>query len=230
MWVPNEDSGHLTPDDMLYALQSGAWACDDLVARKNIERALVRVLRRNAGTERMSQSQSVVQNWLAEPRQRNALYIPDLCASDTLAPQVAPVLAKALGHARRELALCDSGSGPEFWCRIYTSVLGDWLESDMPEVAHELLETGLVAEYSTSVWAYVRQMQRVEWMWNGLSYPLRTLLLRTRDEDVAIRLIAQVVQTHGMGEAEVPAWTTRVWNTVKRRDLYETPEFKVLSF
>ncbi|RQM47140.1 hypothetical protein EHZ19_15925 [Paraburkholderia bannensis] len=219
--VDYDDNGYLTPEDMRRALESRGWRCGDPEARAAIARSLHFVLADSKDAEPIGRPHSAATYNVLENTHRNHVECPSAAqAADELDPVLQPALATAVAHARRELLTCDDGGTPDFWGKIYTSVLGDWLETDVPEVATEVLDNGLTSEYVKSVWLYVKQMDWVERFWAGLGHHIRDLLLGETDEVLALRLIGAVVNAGELHieEHRVGAWSRRVWQMVQRRD------------
>ncbi|MEX3992678.1 hypothetical protein AB4Y35_18120 [Paraburkholderia sp. EG286A] len=219
--VDYDDDGYLTPEDMRRALKSRAWGCGDPEARAAIGRALHFVLADSKDAETSGPPHSGANRTAPENTHRNHVECSsDARAADELDPVLQPALATAVAHTRRELLACDNGGVPDFWDKIYTSVLGDWLETDVPEVAAELLANGLTSEYFKSVWHYVKQMCWVERLWAGLGHHIRDLLLREIDEVFALQLIGAVVRAGELhiDEPRADAWSRRVWQMLQRRD------------
>lgn len=219
--VDYNDDGYLTPADMKSTLQSGKWKCSERAAYNTIARVLRYVVAREGDAPRPSYPDL---NPDMPPAQythhRSATRAILASVADELDSDLQPTLATAVAHARRELVACDDGSDPGFWGKVYTFAVGDWLESDMPDVATNLLAKGLATEYFQSVRAYVRQMQSAEHLWNGLGHHVRELLRLETDEAQVLQLIATVVNAGGLhiAEDEVGAWSKRVWHMVQRRD------------
>ncbi|QBR03614.1 hypothetical protein [Paraburkholderia pallida] len=215
-----DDYGYLGIDEMVYALDHGEWECGDTEARASIERVVRAVHRRYAAGEHHLESPQSAQ----VPA---ALLVPGEVAADlwnadaSLLPSRAPdnlsAMARALRHAKRELLACDCGNGSGSWDLVYTRVLGQWLEVDLPEVAAEILATGSVVEYFQKLAEYRADMCAVEEVWNRLGSPLRSLLLRTNSETEAICIIEQVVRKGRKDESDVALCTGRVWDMVRRR-------------
>ncbi|NIE66850.1 hypothetical protein [Burkholderia sp. Ax-1719] len=218
--VDYDDNGCLTPMDMLFAVRSGEWKCSERVAYGAITRALRFVVGHEEDTLPASSPAwhfDLTRSQTASDAKTKS--VDEAYAADELDSALQPPLDMAITHARRELLACDTGDDPSFWRKVYTSVLGDWLQTDMPEVAAEILEKGLTAEYFSSAWVYVSQMQKVERFWSGLGSPIRELLLTENDEACGVALIAEVVRADGssVDENEVIAWSKRVWRMMQRR-------------
>ncbi|MEX3945564.1 hypothetical protein AB4Y44_39770 [Paraburkholderia sp. BR10937] len=219
--VDYDDDGYLTPEDMRRALKSHAWGYSDPEARTAIGRALHFVLVDSKDAEASGRPHPGAN--CTAPENTHRIHVEcssDARAADELDPVLQPALATAVAHTRRELLACDNSGAPDFWGKIYTSVLGDWLETDVPEVAAEVLANGLTSEYFKSVWHYVKQMCWVERLWAGLGHHIRDLLLRETDEVLALQLIGAVVSAGELqiDEHRVGAWSRRVWQMLQRRD------------
>lgn len=214
--TPDEDQGYITLEDVLHALSEGDWKCNDAAARDSISLVLHTAFERHKDdrTDRHNQQTLSVPFLFDAPHLGN----PEFGASDGLDPDTSPTLTIALRHARQQLLASDTGYDPEFWGKIYTSVVGDWLEEDLPEIAAQIAATGQVSPYFNHVWIYVKQMQKVERLWNGVSHPIRALLRTVEGETEALRVIEQFVREDGTNEAEVAAWARRTWDMVKRRN------------
>ncbi|WP_341318696.1 hypothetical protein WN982_27210 [Paraburkholderia sp. IMGN_8] len=214
--IPAEDWGYLTLEDVLYAIAEGNWKCNDTAARDSISLVLHTAFERHEDdrTDRHAQQTLSAPCLFDVPRPGN----PEFGAPDGLDPDTSPTLKIALRHARQQLLAFDTGYDPEFWCKIYTSVVGDWLEEDLPDVAAEIVATGAVSPYFNHVWSYVKQMKEVERLWVGISYPIRALLRAEQNESEALHVIEQFVRQDGKDGTEVAAWVRRIWDMVKRRD------------
>ncbi|REG52079.1 hypothetical protein B0G80_8594 [Paraburkholderia sp. BL6669N2] len=213
------DWGHLTVEDALYGMAKGKWKCNDTAARDSISLVLHTAIERHKDdrADRHAKQTLSVPCLFDVPCSGN----PEFGAPDSLDPDTSPTLKIALRHARQQLLASDNGYDPEFWGKIYTAVLGDWLEEDLPDVAAGIVATGAVSPYFNHVWSYVKQMQAVETLWVGISYPIRALLRAVQTESEALQVIEQFVLQAGKSDTEVAAWTHRVWDMVKRRDLVQ---------
>jgi hypothetical protein len=205
-----------TLEDILYALAEGSWECSDQVARDSISLVVFSVYNRDANDDTSQKPPPTLPSPLL-------FDIPGLDdsefgASDELDPNVPSPLSIALRHARKQLLALDTGYDEEFWSKIYTSVVGDWLDEDHPDVAAEIVATGTVSQYFGNVWIYVKQMQEVERLWIRISRPIRTLLRTVQNETEALQVIEHFVREDGTNDAEVAAWARRTWEMVKRRD------------
>lgn len=139
--------------------------------------------------------------------------------ADGLDAIVPATVTSALVHARRQLLASDDGSAWDLWQHVYTSVLGGWLEDDLPELAADLLSSGRVVEYYGEATRYLGSMREVERIWNALSPHVRSLLRCQTNVEFAVSIIESVVRADGTPEDEISAWASRVWEMVKRRGL-----------
>ncbi|SFU25534.1 hypothetical protein SAMN05192563_10386 [Paraburkholderia aspalathi] len=142
------DDGHVTAEDMLCALEHGSICVAETPQRALFERVIraiprrpQRTLSRESVRERLP---AVVHSYAIESELE--AHMPDYDVAQTPSYMV-----KAMLHARRELILFDDGAHPEFWEQTYPSIVGDWLEMDIPEVAASILSAGEVSDYFADV-------------------------------------------------------------------------------
>jgi hypothetical protein len=85
----------------------------------------------------------------------------------------------------------DDGRHSHFWPTVYTSVLGEWIQTASPACAHFVERGGLISDFYGEATSYVSTMQDAELQWRRLSEPLRALLsTHTADDDEATHIIA----------------------------------------
>ncbi|MGA9914396.1 MAG: hypothetical protein WBR17_17890 [Paraburkholderia sp.] len=214
--VSADGGGYLTIEDVLYAIAKGIWKCDDMATSDSISLVLHTLHDRlkDDTTDRHPEQTLYAPSRFDVPRLGDS----EFGASDGLDPEMLPTLSTALLHTRQQLLALDIGYDPDLWCNIYTSVIGDWLEEDYPDVAAEIVTTGVVSTYFENIQMYVNQMQEVERLWISLGHPIRTLLRSVDDEAEALQVIEQFVREDGTDDADAAAWARRVWDMVKRRD------------
>jgi hypothetical protein len=212
------DDGHVTAEDTMCALEHGSIGLAETPQRALFERAIraissrpQRALSRESVRERLP---AVVHAYAIE----NELdaHMPDYDVAQT-----PPHMVKAMLHARRELILFDGGAHSEFWEKTYPSIVGDWLEMDIPEVAASIRSAGDVSDYFADVWGFLTEMRTVERIWAGVSYPIRALLLRCPDEHEAIEIVKKIVHAGDTDEADASRRSSLVWSMIRRREAKE---------
>jgi hypothetical protein len=212
------DDGHVTAEDMLCALEHGPICLAETPQRALFERAIraissrpQRALSRESVRGRLP---AVVHSYAIESELD--AHMPDYDVAQT-----PPYMMKAMLHARRELILFDDGAHSEFWEKTYPSIVGDWLEMDIPEVAASILSAGEVSDYFADVRGFLTEMRTVERIWAGVSYPVRALLLRCPDEHEAIEIVKKIVRAGDTDEADVSRRSSLVWSMIRRREATE---------
>jgi hypothetical protein len=217
-----QDLGYLELHDMERALSEGDWHPDDVTARGCFRRVI-------RAAQKSSDVRKVIDRQLAGFREAdNIAYRRHESAAnrdadgqadglDAIVP--AAPLASALVHVRRQLLASDDGTPRDLWQQVYTSVLGGWLEDDLPELAAGVLGAGQVVEFYEEAARYLGSMREVERIWNSLSPHVRSLLRCQTTVESAVSIIESVVRADGTPEDEISARTSRIWEMVKRRGL-----------
>ena len=213
-----QDVGYLGLHDIQYALDYGDWHPED----RSAPLCFRRVLRVSSA---MPYPEDEIVGDLGKPlpfgtkgsfptgEQLKAL-VEDTSAS--LNSQMAEPLETALEHVRRELASNDDGRESRHWAHVYTSVLGAWLQEDMPELAAGVLAAGQAQAFFDQLARFRHYAEQVEHIWNAMGRTVRALVLRA-DEPTASLVIAEFLRADDTAEDEVPAWTSLVRNMLKRR-------------
>ncbi|MFL9908923.1 hypothetical protein [Paraburkholderia sp. RL17-337-BIB-A] len=213
-----QDVGYLGLHDIQYALDYGDWRPADRSARLCFKR----VLRASSATP---YPQYEMVGDLGEPLpfgtkgsfpacEQFATVMEDTSA--TLYAQMAEPVETALKHIRRELVANDDGRKNRHWAHVYTSVLGAWLQEDLPELAAEVLAAGQAEAFFTELARFRHSVEQVEHIWNAMGKTVRALVLRA-DEPTASLVIAEFVRADDTAEDELPAWTSLLRNMLKRR-------------
>jgi hypothetical protein len=213
-----EDVGYLELHDIQYALDYGDWHPADRSARLCFRRVL-----RASGATPYPEDKMV--DALGEPlpfgtngsfptSEQLKTLMEDTSAS--LNSQMAEPLETALKHIRRELVANDDGRESRHWAHVYTSVLGAWLQEDMPELAAEVLAAGQAEAFFDQLARFRHDAEQVEHVWNAMGKTVRALVLRA-DEPTASLVIAEFLRADDTAEDELPAWTSLLRSMLKRR-------------
>ncbi|MGF6757353.1 hypothetical protein [Paraburkholderia sp. GAS42] len=110
----------------------------------------------------------------------------------------ADTLNSAILWFEETLAAMDDGRHPGFWSTVYTSILGEMLQTDSPDFAECVQRDGLIPAFYEAAASYVSTMRNVERQWSRLSEPLRALLsAHTADDDEAVDIIASMLDPGG---------------------------------
>ncbi len=213
------DPGPLELYDIKHALSIGNWQSNDVSAHGFFRRVIHAAQEDSDFRETLDQQLDRLREAYATTYYARASISTGHAdgQADQLDPMVPEPLASALVHARRQLLACDNGTDWRMWEKFYTSVLGDWLEDDQPELAANVLIAGQVDAYVNDITLYSLAMRKVEGVWHTLSPHVRLLLLCQTDAECPISLIAKVIRAQGIAENEVHAWASRAWEMVKRR-------------
>jgi hypothetical protein len=208
----------VTAEDMLCALEHGSICLLETPQRALFERTIraipsrpQRALPRESVRERLP---AIVHSHAIENELDD--HMPDYDVAQTPSYMV-----KAMLHARRELIPFDDGVHSEFWEKTYPSIVGDWLEMGIPEVAASIRSAGDVSDYFADVWGFLTEMRTIERIWAGVSYPVRALLLRCPDEHEAIEIVKKIVSAGDTDEADVSRRSSLVWSMIRRREAKE---------
>jgi hypothetical protein len=213
-----QDVGYLGLHDIQYALDYGDWRPADHSARL----CFGRVLRASSA---MPYPVYEMASDLDEPLpfgtkgslatgERLKTLMDDTSAS--LNSQMTEPLETALEHIRRQLVANDDGRESRHWAHVYTSVLGAWLQEDMPELAAEVLAAGQAGAFFDQLARFRHCAEQVERIWNAMGKTVRALVLRA-DESTASLVIAEFLRADDTAEDELPAWTSLLRNMLKRR-------------
>jgi hypothetical protein len=137
--------------------------------------------------------------------------------SETLGRESATILSTALNHGFTQLIACDDGYDPDFWDKVCSFTISDWLESDLPEIANEIVARSLTANYFSRISAFVLRMCEIESIYRRIGYPVCHLLLRTRDGE-PLSLLEYYVRDAGTAEHQIADRTSLLWEMIKRRN------------
>jgi hypothetical protein len=112
----------------------------------------------------------------------------------------------------------DDGRHVNYWSSVYTSVLGEWLQTTSPAVADLIESNGLIADFYRDAQMYVDEMRAVERQWHRLSFPLRMLIdLNASSAQEATALIASMIDVGERGEAARDEMATLTYHMFCRR-------------
>ena len=153
-----DDNGYLTPANTLHALTSGKWRCPDPEAKDTIARILQTVVERNEQNCWAANRFPIEHSKVPSP----APYGFKSKSSETQDHESETILSTALNHGFIQLIACGDGYESEFWGKAYSFTISDWLESDLPEIANEIVARSLTASYFSRISAFVLQMCEIE--------------------------------------------------------------------
>jgi hypothetical protein len=112
----------------------------------------------------------------------------------------------------------DDGRHINYWSSIYTSVLGEWLQTTSPVIADLIESNDLIVDFYREAQMYVDKMRAVERQWHMLGYPLRMLLdLNASSAEEATALIASMIDVGERGEAARDEMATLTYHMFCRR-------------
>ena len=174
-----DDHGYLTPENTLHALTSGKWDCPEPELKDTIARVLQTVVERNERNIWADSRFPIEHSWAPSA----APYGFKSESSVTLDRESATILSTALNHGFTQLIACDDGYDLDFWEKVYSFAISDWLESDLPDIANEIIARSLTASYFSCISAFVLRMCEIEAIYRRIGYPVCFYLLRTRDEE-----------------------------------------------
>ncbi|MGF6507845.1 hypothetical protein [Paraburkholderia sp. 32] len=210
-------------DDLLYVVESDdEWSYVDNFIRDTftlVLRSLVQEVQTSSITTCLPAADTVPAKEVSVGTARSLSSVETVVA---MAPGPNDALASALAHARCELLASDDGYECDFWSKVYISILGTWLEEDVPSVADELLARGQSVAYFEGVAEHLSMMKIVEDVWNGLGLPVRELLLREASFSRALEIIVATVKVHRreISEEDAEQIAEHVWRMVQRRAVY----------
>jgi hypothetical protein len=136
----------------------------------------------------------------------------------------------------------DDGRHVNFWSSVYTSVLGEWLQTTSPLIAEVIESNDLITDFYREAQTYVDKMRAVERRWHRLSYPLRGVIdQHAPSAQDATALIASMIDVGERGESardEMATLTYRMFcrrlhptrNTSKRELIGSGTDSKVIEF
>lgn len=212
--VASYDDGYLTPEVVLEALDSGTWSCDTPGIHALFENALFALTERVA-LDIPAEHHHVNTTW-RPVAERN---LDAFALAPTPIPESSALPVLALAHANQQLLACDDGYDPSLWENSYTSVVCDWLERDLLDIAREIIANGLTTEYVDRLLMYRFTMRCVEKMWQGLSHPIRALLLGAQKEEDALRVLEAFIRAVPDPDSDASDWVVLLWEMVKRRNV-----------
>jgi hypothetical protein len=220
-----QDFGYLALSDIQYALDYGDWRPDDRSARLCFVRVLRTARVMPFPEDEMVTDLGIPQRFCATRTLPDMEHLgpPVEDVSASLDPRLPGTLEPALEHIRRELVVSDDGRAARHWAHIYTSILGGWLQEDLPEQVATVLAGGHVEAFFDELAQFRHQMEQVERIWNAMGETVRALVLRA-DEPTASLVIAEFVRADDTDEDEVSAWTSLLRNMVKRRGAAESSD------
>ena len=208
-----DDHGYLTPENTLHALTSGKWDCPEPELKDTIARVLQTVVERNERNIWADRRFPIEHSWAPSA----APYGFKSESSVTLDRESATILSTALNHGFTQLIACDDGYDLDFWEKVYSFAISDWLESDLPDIANEIIARSLTASYFSCISASVLRMCEIEAIYRRIGYPVCFYLLRTRDEE-PLSLLEYYVRAAGAAEHEIAERTALLWEMLKRRN------------
>lgn len=211
--IYDDDFGYLTPADLVCALRSGDWSCDDPNAESLIQRAAI-ALAEEYKCDKPEIKLKTNTQWLPSDAANHVAF--ELTA--TRISRLALLPSTALTHASQQLTQGDNVGYGSYWDKIYSSVICDWLEQDEPSIATEIVEKGLSSVFVTAITDLRSIMTSVEDMWRDLSHPLRALLLQVKEEHEARNLLRHFVENFTKSELAASTYATLLWEMVKRRN------------
>ncbi|WP_148654400.1 hypothetical protein [Paraburkholderia caribensis] len=215
----DDGSWHLTPEDHLHAVTHGDWRCTDPKA----EKLLVQVLHALNTTFKFDTpdlDRHIETPWRPVVEANHAAF--GLAGMQKSEHTKLP--ASALVHMNRQLLGCDDGDHSSFWATAYTSAIGKWLEQDLPDVADEIVKSGLTSGYFKCVSCYCSIMLSVEAVWQAMSYPIRMCLLKAETEGEALGVARTFVTACSKSQHEEEVLATLLWEMVKRRNHRKEPK------
>ena len=208
-----DDHGYLTPANTLRALTLGRWDCPELDAKIIISRVLHTVVERNERNDWSENRFPIDNSWA--PSQDPRGFKSKSC--EVLASESDTILSSALNHGFKQLLACDDGYDPDFWSKVYSFAVSDWLEIDLPEIANEICARNLTTNYFSGISAFLRRMRAVEAIYQRIGYPICFYLLRTRNEE-PLSLLEYYVRAEGTAEQEVADSARLLWEMLKGRN------------
>ncbi|NIE63221.1 hypothetical protein [Burkholderia sp. Ax-1719] len=214
----DDDNGYLTPSDIVFAIDSGEWNCPSATAFGLIQRAA------HAVAAQFSDDAPMLERYI------DTSWKPSLDANSialkliaTCQPGSGALPEEALVHMYRQLVACDDGLHTGFWFTVYLSVVGDWLEQDFPDLAAQIVKDGLSTAYYYALNAYRDIMSSVEVQWEKISYPVRSLLLQSKDESDILRVLEKFIKASSKSTHDEAALAVLLWEMIKRRSCAVEP-------